>query len=129
MAYKTCENCGSRVFEYGCVNCNEEDYITMQGEYDLPEHRPSDKIKISSGDSDRLALDNPLWKEHNIGDNYTMDGKKDLWSIAYYPIFEDGKTNEKYSEPRALIERPAMFNGELGIDFREVPLRYLNKHL
>lgn len=36
MAYKTCENCGSRIFEYGCVNCNETDYITMQEEYVKP---------------------------------------------------------------------------------------------
>lgn len=27
---KTCEDCGCRIYEYGCVNCNEEDYITMQ---------------------------------------------------------------------------------------------------
>lgn len=44
MAYKTCENCGSRIFEYGCVNCNEEDYITMQGAYDTPEP-PKEKPK------------------------------------------------------------------------------------
>lgn len=31
---KTCEDCGCRVYEYGCVNCNESDYIEMQGEYD-----------------------------------------------------------------------------------------------
>lgn len=37
MAYKTCPDCGSRIFEYGCVNCNEQDYITMQGCYDEPE--------------------------------------------------------------------------------------------
>lgn len=30
MAYKTCEDCGSRIFEHGCVNCNESDYISMQ---------------------------------------------------------------------------------------------------
>lgn len=33
MAYKTCEDCGSRIFEYGCVNCYEEDYIAMQDYY------------------------------------------------------------------------------------------------
>lgn len=31
---KTCEDCGCRIYEYGCVNCNEADYIEMQGEYD-----------------------------------------------------------------------------------------------
>lgn len=31
---KTCPDCGERVYEYGCVNCNEQDYIDMQGQYD-----------------------------------------------------------------------------------------------
>lgn len=70
------------------------------------------------------ALNNELWVAHNIGDTYTMDGKPDLWKIAYYPIFEDGKTNEPYKEPRALIEKPMIG----GTDFREVPLRYLTKN-
>lgn len=69
------------------------------------------------------ALLNPVWVSHNIGDTYTMDGKPDLWKIAYYPIFECGKTGKKYEEPRALVEKPI----ENGIDFREVPLRYLTK--
>ena len=34
MAYKTCEDCGCRIYKYGCVNCNEQDYIDMQDEYD-----------------------------------------------------------------------------------------------
>lgn len=62
-------------------------------------------------------------KGHSIGDVYTMDGKPDLWKIAFYPINEDGKTGEIYQEPRALIERPIPG----GTDFREVPLRYLDK--
>lgn len=69
------------------------------------------------------ALNNKLWLEHKIGDTYTMDGKPDLWKIAYYPITEDGASGKEYSEPRALIEKP-MLNGT---DFREVPLRYLQK--
>lgn len=69
------------------------------------------------------ALDNPIWMNHKIGDTYTMDEKPDLWKIAYYPIFEDGKTNVPYKEPRALIERPM----KDGTDFREMPLRYLSK--
>lgn len=68
------------------------------------------------------ALNNPIWVSHKIGDNYSMDGKAG-WKIAYYPIFEDGKTGEQYSEPRALVERPILN----GTDFREVPLRYLIK--
>lgn len=69
------------------------------------------------------ALENLIWKEHNIGDIYTMDGKPDEWKIAYYPIFECGKTGEVYAEPRALVEKPM----KGGIDLREMPLRYLTK--
>lgn len=29
----TCPDCGCRVYEYGCINCNEQDYIDMQ-DYD-----------------------------------------------------------------------------------------------
>lgn len=71
----------------------------------------------------KLALSNPIWLNHIIGDTYAMDGKPDLWKIAYYPIFEDGKTNKQYKEPRALIEKPMIG----GTDFREMPLRYLTK--
>lgn len=67
------------------------------------------------------ALSNSLWKQHKIGDTYTMDGKPDLWKIAYYPIFEDGKTGAEYEEARALVEKPIIG----GTDFREIPLRYL----
>lgn len=78
------------------------------------------------------ALNNELWLNHKIGDTYTMDGKPDLWKIAYYPIFEDGKNGEVYDEPRALVEKPihgGKFNEVIGTDFREVPMRYLNKNL
>lgn len=30
MAYKTCPDCGSRVYKLGCVNCDEENYIAEQ---------------------------------------------------------------------------------------------------
>ena len=68
------------------------------------------------------ALNHPLYQSHKIGDIYLMDYETG-WKIAYYPIFEDGKTKQKYSEPRALVERPMLG----GTDFREVPLRYLQK--
>ena len=74
----------------------------------------------------KKALDHPLWKAHKIGDTYKMDGKGQ-WKIAYYPIFECGKTGEKYDSPRALVEQKANWNGVEGIDFREVPLHYLEK--
>ena len=45
------------------------------------------------------ALSHPLWMTHRLGDTYVMDSKPDLWKIAYYPIFEDGRTREVYNEP------------------------------
>ena len=67
------------------------------------------------------ALSHPLYKSHQIGDTYVMDGKPDLWKIAYYPIFEDGKTGDAYEEPRALVENTY----KPGFWSKEVPLRYL----
>lgn len=74
-----------------------------------------------------LALNNPIWINHKIGNYYTMDNKSDKWLISYYPIFECGKTGEQYDEPRALIEKPILdkLGVKIGTDFREVPLRYL----
>lgn len=34
MAYKTCEDCGCRIYNLGCVNCNEIDYIHEQESID-----------------------------------------------------------------------------------------------
>lgn len=75
------------------------------------------------------ALSNEIWISHKIGNEYQMDGKKDKWKIAYYPIFEDGKTNEDYDEPRCLVEKPILgkYDEKIGTDFREVPLRYLTR--
>jgi hypothetical protein len=71
----------------------------------------------------QTALQHQLWVEHKIGDRYVATGTEHVWRIAYYPILENGKTGEKYDEPRALMERP--ISG--GIDFREMPLRYLKR--
>ena len=75
------------------------------------------------------AIGNPIWIHHKIGDLYQMDGKKELWKIAYYPILENEKTFEIYEEPRALVEKPILgkLDMKVGTDFREVPLRYLSK--
>lgn len=75
------------------------------------------------------SLSDLTWKNHAIGNVYQMDSKPDKWKIAYYPIFECGKTNEVYEEPRALAEKPILgkFGEVIGTDFREVPLRYLTK--
>jgi len=76
-----------------------------------------------------LALSNQIWIDHKRGNEYQMDGKKDIWKIVYYPIFEDGKTNEVYQEPRALVEKSILgnYDEKIGTDYREVPLRYLVK--
>lgn len=71
------------------------------------------------------ALNDELWISHKIGDKYSMDGKPDLWKIAYYPLngtYKNGEWIEFY-EPRALIEKPIIG----GTDFREIPLRYLTR--
>jgi hypothetical protein len=73
------------------------------------------------------ALDDPKWKDHEIGDLYVMINRdrseSSGWKIAYYPLFGTYK-NEKwieFNEPRALIERPM----KKGTDFREVAFIYL----
>jgi hypothetical protein len=73
------------------------------------------------------ALNDLVKKGHKKGDTYKMDGKGE-WKIAYYPLFECGKTGEVYEEPRALVEQPSNWNGVKGTDFREVPLRYLERN-
>lgn len=71
------------------------------------------------------ALNNSLWKQHKIGYLYSMKNRDSSismnWKIVYYPLFEDHK-GEQFGEPRVLIERPM----ERGIDFREVPIRFLS---
>jgi len=68
------------------------------------------------------ALNNPLWKNNKLNESlYKMDGLKDNWKIVYYPIFQDGKTQEFYNEPRALVQNI----DKDGFWSKEVPLRYL----
>lgn len=76
-----------------------------------------------------------FFKGHEIGDIYAMvnqDGSSSgAWKIVYYPLegtyigVESDIDKEwiDFDEPRALIEQPI----KGGIDFREVPLRYLIK--
>lgn len=73
----------------------------------------------------REALENDLWVNHRIGDTYSMTNvNKSIdkgWKIVYYPLFGTYKNGvwQAHFEPRALIEK--------GLDFREVPTRYLTK--
>ena len=89
-----------------------------------------DEIEINSKEIIlHNALQDKVWIGHTIGDMYNMinvNGSQDTgWKIAYYPLFgtyKDGAWVE-FKEPRALIEKPL----SNGIDFREVPLRYLRR--
>jgi hypothetical protein len=72
------------------------------------------------------ALLDPVYLSHNPGDRYTMDGKGH-WTMTYYPFLLDVKTGKEYQEPKALMECPKTFGNVKGIDFREVPLRYLKR--
>jgi hypothetical protein len=68
------------------------------------------------------ALRHPIWESHRRNESvYSMDGKKDRWVLVYYPIFQDGKTQESYDEPRALMQNI----DKSGFWSKEVPLRYL----
>lgn len=70
------------------------------------------------------ALEHPIWKSHKRNESvYFMDGKPDKWILVYYPIFQDGRTQEFYDEPRALMQNIDME----GFWSKEVPLRYLKK--
>ncbi len=74
----------------------------------------------------KKAISNPIWLNHERNKSiYSMDGLPDKWVLVYYPIFENGKTNERYEEPRALMQN---INKD-GFWSKEVPLRYLNKLL
>lgn len=71
----------------------------------------------------KISLEHPIWVNHirNVS-LYNMDGKFERWRLVYYPIFSDGKTNEEYVEPRALMQNIE----QKGFWSKEVPLRYLN---
>lgn len=68
------------------------------------------------------ALSDSIWKNHVRNESfYKMDNKPDRWIIVYYPLFQCGKTQLYYDEPRALvqnIDKPGFWS-------KEVPLRYL----
>lgn len=72
------------------------------------------------------ALLNELWVNHKLDNRYKMDNETG-YKISYYPIFENGKTNEIYKEARALVEKDLFdsYGKKIGTDFREVPLHYL----
>lgn len=100
-----------------------DDYRDFISSRELPVIKELQSLEMHSTKRLSDSLVAGIWQNHKIGDAYTMDGKPESWKIAYYPIFEDGKTGEQYEEPRALGEKPIVG----GTDFREVPLRYLSK--
>jgi hypothetical protein len=54
MSYKTCPDCGCRIYEYGCVNCNEEEYISMQEFYEPPRMIKEEKKPEKPDDEESL---------------------------------------------------------------------------
>ena len=72
----------------------------------------------------KKALNDNIYLSHERNKSiYKMDDKEDKWILVYYPIFENGKTNELYKEPRALMQNI----NKKGFWCKEVPLRYLTK--
>lgn len=54
---KTCDNCGSKVFRLGCVNCDEETYIEVEFAEELAqiraeedEHREAERRMVDARD-------------------------------------------------------------------------------
>ena len=74
----------------------------------------------------KSALSHPLWKTHVPERKYKVDGKG-VWRLVYYPILGCGKTQKEYDEPRALMETERNYNGVIGMDLREMPLRYVDR--
>ena len=87
------------------------------------------------------ALDNEVWKNHKIGDTYSIihiGGRidKSIWKIAYYPLLGtyDNRTTKQgetiygawkdFEDPRALVEMET----KEGTIFNETPIRYLSKN-
>jgi hypothetical protein len=68
-------------------------------------------------------------ENHKIGDSYSltnMNGVKDYgWKVAYYPLTGTYKNGiwQDFKENRVLVEK----NINNGIDFREIPIHFLNK--
>jgi len=66
-------------------------------------------------------------EHHEIDDRYTIvnrDGSESRdWKIAYVPLFGSFKNGKwiHFNEERALVEKPI----KGGIDFREIPIRFL----
>ncbi len=52
---KTCENCGSKVFRLGCVNCDEENYIEEQRQLTALEYPESDGAHIVADSAEILS--------------------------------------------------------------------------
>ena len=77
------------------------------------------------------ALEDPLWKSHMPDARYAMlqNGKPTYgeWRLIYYPVMGDGATGKSYDEPRALLETRKMYGSKEGLDFREVPIRYIQR--
>jgi len=85
MAYKTCPDCGSRIFEHGCVNCNEIDYISMQQEpRELGGDIPKEESTVQQ--EEKPTIEDLLNPELYIKHPYSEDPKR---NGAYMVIHRD----------------------------------------
>ena len=63
---KTCENCGSKMFNLGCIYCNEADYIEEQLNYDAKYeiHKPNNASLFRNWFEDTIGLD--TYEKQNV---------------------------------------------------------------
>ena len=63
---KTCENCGSKMFNLGCINCNEADYIEEQLNQDAKDEipKPNNASLFRNWFVDTIGLD--TYEKQNV---------------------------------------------------------------
>lgn len=95
---KTCPDCGCAIYEFGCVNCNEEDYITMQTE-DL--YYESKSIKMETNQKKEEEVKHPTLGEYRVGTSFNPGGHETVNAIkATAAKFIDLCKENKLSEAR-----------------------------
>lgn len=89
MAYKTCDNCGTKLGAYGCPNCDEMEYISMQDGYmppPMPQSREEKGVNVYY--KERIYKDVP--NHFHLEVNHLAEG------LTSYPVhgshsFKDGQ--------------------------------------
>lgn len=73
---KTCEDCGCRIYEYGCVNCNEIDYIEAQDAFFEAEIDHDEKHGRYGVPRVRDSSEEPGPKGGFVADSPTLKGER-----------------------------------------------------